>query len=715
MVSRLRPRAISLALSKVGAMRHFDSGRVRSLAAGPAKVLLGTLLSVASFGVLALNATSASAGITSKNLHVRVPARALSPRTEAPGAWDNATEVPGTDALNVGGNAGTNSISCSSSGNCSAGGSYYDGSALSQAFVVNETNGTWGNAVEVPGSAALNVGGFAQVLSVSCSSAGNCGAGGSYTDSAGDTQGFVVNETGGSWGNASEVIDPSAIGSTAAFGVESISCTAAGSCSAVGNDIISGNVSVGFAVSETGGTWSDANEITISSTFGAGGTSLDVISCTSPGNCSAGGNGLYPDAAVSGSLAYIPFEADETNGTWGNPINLPGLATLNVGLNATAVAISCTSPGNCSAGGNYSDDTSNFQAFVTSETNGTWGNAIEVPGTSALNAGGVANVYAVSCSSTGNCAASGVYSDGTKVNQDFVVSETNGAWNNAAEIPGSSSLFIDGTGSVPTSISCSSAGDCSAAGIYLDSVGQQQAFVVNEKSGTWGDAIEVPGTGALNTGGVGGTLSISCSADSGCGAGGFYSTGSGIYQAFVTDMAPLFATQAALHVTSTHGKVGTALKLVTSGGSGTGGLTFSVVNGSAKGCSVSGNSLSAQSAGTCLVTATKASDGTYLAISSTAPIAMVEPARPKILTVHFNANSSTLTPASRSALSTLSKELVKGASITVTGFAKGNAKLAKSRATSVASYLSGKDKTHATIRTVTGSAANAVTVATTKQ
>jgi hypothetical protein len=152
---------------KVGAMRHFDSGRVRSLAAGPAKVLLGTLLSVASFGVLALNATSASTGIASKNLNVRAPATALSSRAEAPGTWDNATDVPGTAALNAGGNAGTNSISCSSSGNCSAGGSYYDGSALSQAFVVNETNGTWGNAVEVPGSAALNVGGFAQVLSVS--------------------------------------------------------------------------------------------------------------------------------------------------------------------------------------------------------------------------------------------------------------------------------------------------------------------------------------------------------------------------------------------------------------------------------------------------------------------------------------------------------------------------------------------------------------------
>jgi len=43
----------------------------------------------------------------------------------AGGTWGTAREVPGTAALNnTGGDAATNSVSCASSGNCSAGGSY---------------------------------------------------------------------------------------------------------------------------------------------------------------------------------------------------------------------------------------------------------------------------------------------------------------------------------------------------------------------------------------------------------------------------------------------------------------------------------------------------------------------------------------------------------------------------------------------------------------
>ena len=74
-------------------------------------------------------------------------------------------------------------------------GQYLDGSGHFQAFVAGETNGTWGTAKKVPGTAALNTGGAAQVTSVSCASAGHCSAGGSYTDSSLNTQAFVVGET----------------------------------------------------------------------------------------------------------------------------------------------------------------------------------------------------------------------------------------------------------------------------------------------------------------------------------------------------------------------------------------------------------------------------------------------------------------------------------------------------------------------------------------
>ena len=109
--------------------------------------------------------------------------------------WGAAEEVPGTAALNRGGAAEIGSVSCSSAGNCSAGGAYTDSSGRGQAFVVNQVNGTWHTAIEVPGTAALNKGGVAGVASVSCASAGNCSAGGHYTDSSGHSQALVASET----------------------------------------------------------------------------------------------------------------------------------------------------------------------------------------------------------------------------------------------------------------------------------------------------------------------------------------------------------------------------------------------------------------------------------------------------------------------------------------------------------------------------------------
>ena len=74
--------------------------------------------------------------------------------------------------------------------------------------------------------------------------------------------------------------------------------------------------------------------------------------------------------------------------------------------------------------------------------------------------------------------------------------------------------------------------------------------------------------------------------------------------------------QSALTITSVTGTVGKSLSLTTSGGSSTGAVTFTVTNGTAAGCTISGSSLSATSAGTCLVVATKAGDSTYLPVSS---------------------------------------------------------------------------------------------------
>src|SRR5437879_303293 len=80
---------------------------------------------------------------------------AVSAGAGAPRAgWGVAIDVPGTPTLNHS-IAWVNSVSCATAGNCAAGGSYRDASHHTQAFVVDETNGSWGTAIEVPGTATL--------------------------------------------------------------------------------------------------------------------------------------------------------------------------------------------------------------------------------------------------------------------------------------------------------------------------------------------------------------------------------------------------------------------------------------------------------------------------------------------------------------------------------------------------------------------------------
>ena len=110
-------------------------------------------------------------------------------------AWHTAIEVPGTAALNQRGRAQITSVSCAAAGNCGAGGFYKDSSGNFQAFVVSQVNGTWHTAIEVPGTPVLNQGGSAEITSVSCAAAGTCSAGGQYTDSSGHSQAFVVSQT----------------------------------------------------------------------------------------------------------------------------------------------------------------------------------------------------------------------------------------------------------------------------------------------------------------------------------------------------------------------------------------------------------------------------------------------------------------------------------------------------------------------------------------
>jgi cytochrome c551/c552 len=449
----------------------------------------------------------------------------------ATGAWGTAEEVPGVAALNQGGYAGLTSVSCASAGNCSAGGYYTDGSSARQAFIAEEVNGSWETAEEVPGTAALNQGGSAYLSHVSCASAGTCSAGGHYTDALGHQQVFIAGESNGTWGTAEEVPGTAALNQGGSAYLSDISCASAGTCSAGGHYTDALGHQQVFVAGETNGTWGTAQQVPGTAALNAGGfADISSVSCASAGNCSAGG--YYEDSSGAGQA----FAVGEKNGIWGTAQEVPGTAALNLGGFAEISSVSCASAGNCSAGGDYRPSPKRKQLFVAEEKSGTWGTAKKVPGIWKLNRGGNVQISSVSCASAGNCGAGGYYTGHSGGFHAFVAGEKNGTWGTAEQVPGTAALNR-GEYAVTDSVSCASAGNCSVGGYYLDSAHFTQAFVAGESNGTWGRAQQVPGT-PVGQDGWAETDSLSCASAGNCSAGGTYTDSSGAAQAFVVSEAP---------------------------------------------------------------------------------------------------------------------------------------------------------------------------------
>ena len=211
------------------------------------------------------------------------------------GGWDKAIEVPGTAALDKGGFAEVESVSCAAAGSCAAGGQY-QAFGHQQAFVVTEAGGRWRTAIEVPGTAALNTGGNAAIESVSCAAAGSCAAGGFYRDGSIHEQAFVVSEAGGRWRKAIEVPGTAALNTGGGAAINSVSCAAAGSCAAGGSYAAGSGHIHAFVVTEAGGRWRTAIEVPGTAALNTGGgAAINSVSCAAPRGCAAVGD--YADGS----------------------------------------------------------------------------------------------------------------------------------------------------------------------------------------------------------------------------------------------------------------------------------------------------------------------------------------------------------------------------------------------------------------------------------
>ena len=203
---------------------------------------------------------------------------------------------------------------------------------LSQPSIyATESGGTWGPVVVIPGS----LGDY--TTQVSCTSAGNCTAVGNDTNN----EPFYVTESGGTWGAITEISIPAGDISIQLYEFNSVTCTSATDCTAVGDD-----GSGPFYASESGGTWGPARGIADA----GGGGMLYGVSCTDATDCTAVGGD-------NDGLSY----ATESSGIWGSVADIGGTSADGAG-NGGLYGVSCTSATDCTAVGNDG----NFEPIYTS-------------------------------------------------------------------------------------------------------------------------------------------------------------------------------------------------------------------------------------------------------------------------------------------------------------------------------------------------------------
>jgi hypothetical protein len=440
----------------------------------------------------------------------------------ASGGWAKAVTVAGI--AKSGGE--TSVISCASPGNCVAAGEFRAKSG-NKVFVLSQVRGTWGKPSVLPGTARTSKTGGA-ASGIACPSVGRCVVVGSYVDAAGHNQAFISSQVRGTWRKLSWVPGLAKLDRGHNAGLNYLSCPSAGNCTAEGSYTDASDNGDPFVVTQVRGTWGQATPIPPATGLpgqAAGSvSSIGPISCPSPGNCSAAGN-----YAVSGGGQV--FVDNEVHGTW-TAQAVPGLATLNVGLQDSINAISCSAPGNCGAGGAYVQAEGPMASFVVSESHGTWGTATEVT-TKILgfNADDGDWITAMSCPSAGNCTAGGVQNvDQDAINSSvYVLSEVHGTWGQAILLNGMSKLNQGDYASI-SQVSCSSAGNCGVAGYYSAGPNEDliysQPYVANQVKGTWSKAIEVPGIKTVpeSQGQNADTTTIYCPAPNRCSAGGYNGT-----------------------------------------------------------------------------------------------------------------------------------------------------------------------------------------------
>ncbi|HEY3735569.1 MAG TPA: hypothetical protein VGL63_16795 [Streptosporangiaceae bacterium] len=284
------------------------------------------------------------------------------------------------------GNSNLSGVSCSSATACTAVGDVSSGGSL--LTLALRWNGTSWAVQSTPNPS----GGSRDFLtSVSCTSATACEATGFYTNSSGNQVSLAESWNGSSWTIQST---PNPSGTTTTQ-FNSVSCTSASACTAVGYYLAPGFTML--AEVWNGTSWTIHNP-----SLPAGGSDglLNGVSCTSASACTAVGN--YSDGTRQVTLA------ERWNGSSWAVQATPNRVDAE---DSFLASVSCTSATSCMATGSVRHGGPVTMITLALHWNGTsW--HLSAPG--APFGAVQSNLVSVSCLTGSNCMGVGYYIDGSQ-------------------------------------------------------------------------------------------------------------------------------------------------------------------------------------------------------------------------------------------------------------------------------------------------------------
>jgi hypothetical protein len=399
-------------------------------------------------------------------------------------------------------------LSCSSTGNCGAVGTYDDAIGDSQGVLVSEAGGRWKSSVraQAPKGASFNAfkasnGG--SIADVACPGNGDCVAVGRYTDAVGIDHGLVITERGGHWERGGRLALPrNAIrakkpktGATQDVNVDAVACSSVGDCVAIGNYETNAEVWEGLIVSERGGHWGRGIEAPLPTGAPIEGQNTFLLDadCVSASSCTLAGD--YVDSSGHQQALLIRGHGSH----WVAAPDPPAPSDANIDPSVEPTLVSCTDALDCVAVGTYVNPLDNSLGLEFIESHGNWQPATSVtlptgaaPATTVGDQTAV--LSAVSCSQTGDCSAVGWYFDNDENGQGLLAIEQNGVWQpgTQAGLPANAVGGLEKQSAGLDWLSCASVGNCLATGVYTDLGENSQGLLLSEVNGVWQTALEAP-------------------------------------------------------------------------------------------------------------------------------------------------------------------------------------------------------------------------------